>query len=114
MWCVPDGRWHEAAGLPSGAAPPRSAGLFPAALMLDGKKLAAFSTTAGRFLRFPIGDRRCNGTRASASKRPVTRAQALQTRKETALALDRKKLAAGSPRRGAARIVCAPHRRATW
>ena len=22
MWCVPDGRWHKAAGLPSGAAPP--------------------------------------------------------------------------------------------
>jgi hypothetical protein len=22
MWCVPDGRWHEAAGLPLGAAPP--------------------------------------------------------------------------------------------
>ena len=22
IWCVPDGRWHEAAGLPSGAAPP--------------------------------------------------------------------------------------------
>src|SRR5262245_54213032 len=47
-----------------------------AALVLDGKKLAAFSATAGRFLRFPIGDRRCNGTRASASKRPATRAQA--------------------------------------
>src|SRR5262249_40436360 len=41
-----------------------------------GKKLAAFSAAAGRFLLFPIGDRRCNGTRASASKRPVTRAQA--------------------------------------
>jgi hypothetical protein len=22
MWCMPDGRWHKAAGLPSGAAPP--------------------------------------------------------------------------------------------
>ena len=22
MWCVPDGRWHKTAGLPSGAAPP--------------------------------------------------------------------------------------------
>src|SRR5262249_17919044 len=51
-----------------------------AALALDGKKLAAFSATAGRFLRIPIGDRRCNETRASASKRPGTRAQALQTR----------------------------------
>src|SRR6516165_3668686 len=38
---------------------------FPAALVLDRKKLAAFSAAAGRFLRFPIGDRRCNRTRAS-------------------------------------------------
>src|SRR5262249_12901289 len=37
----------------------------PAALMLDEKKLAAFSAAAGRFLLFPIGDRRCNRTRAS-------------------------------------------------
>ena len=37
--------------------------LSPSAL--DGKKLAAFSATGGRFLRFPIGDRRCNRTRAS-------------------------------------------------
>src|SRR5262245_27096591 len=59
------------------ARPPRAP---PAALALDGKKLAAFSATAGRLLRFPIGDRRCNETRASASKRPGTRAQALQTR----------------------------------
>src|SRR5262249_36465315 len=51
-----------------------------AALALDRKKLAAFLAAAGRFLQFPIGDRRCNRTRASASKRPVTRAQALQTR----------------------------------
>src|SRR5262249_14155822 len=29
------------------------------------KKLAAFSATASRFLQFPIGDRRCNRTRAS-------------------------------------------------
>src|SRR5262249_26535227 len=29
------------------------------------KKLAAFSAAAGRFLLFPIGDRRCNRTRAS-------------------------------------------------
>ena len=50
---------------------------FPAALVLDRKKLAAFSAAAGRFLRFPIGDRRGTRMRASASKRPVTRAQAL-------------------------------------
>src|SRR5262245_34938340 len=37
----------------------------PAALVLDRKKLAAFSAAAGRFLLFPIGDRRCNRTRAS-------------------------------------------------
>src|SRR5262245_62753273 len=37
----------------------------PPALMLDRKKLAAFSAAAGRFLQFPIGDRRCNRTRAS-------------------------------------------------
>src|SRR5262249_60348920 len=37
----------------------------PAALALDGKKLAAFSARGGGFLRFPIGDRRCNRTRAS-------------------------------------------------
>src|SRR5215471_17508108 len=30
-----------------------------------GKKLAAFSALGGGFLRFPIGDRRCNRTRAS-------------------------------------------------
>jgi len=39
----------------------------PAALVLDRKKLAAFSAAAGRFLRFPIGDRRCNRMRASVS-----------------------------------------------
>src|SRR5215469_9927730 len=39
----------------------------PAALVLDQKKLVAFSVVAGRFLRFPIGDRRCNRTRASVS-----------------------------------------------
>ena len=33
------------------------------------KKLAAFSTAAGRFLQFPIGDRRGTRMRASASKR---------------------------------------------
>jgi len=42
--------------------------------------LAAFSVAAGRFLRFPIGDRRGTRMRASASERPVTRAQALQAR----------------------------------
>src|SRR5262249_23939771 len=35
------------------------------ALVLDPKKLAAFAAAAGRFLQFPIGDRRCNRTRAS-------------------------------------------------
>src|SRR5262249_10870884 len=35
------------------------------ALALDRKKLAAFSALGGGFLRFPIGDRRCNRTRAS-------------------------------------------------
>src|SRR5262249_23705607 len=38
---------------------------FLAALALDRKKLAAFSALGGGFLRFPIGDRRCNRTRAS-------------------------------------------------
>src|SRR5262249_12257523 len=37
----------------------------PGSLMIDEKKLAAFSALAGRFLQFPIGDRRCNRTRAS-------------------------------------------------
>src|SRR5262249_15048202 len=36
-----------------------------AALALDRKKLAAFSALGGGFLPFPIGDRRCNRTRAS-------------------------------------------------
>ena len=35
------------------------------ALVLDRKKLAAFSALGGGFLLFPIGDRRCNRTRAS-------------------------------------------------
>src|SRR5262249_59352561 len=48
-----------------------------AALALDGKKLAAFSAAGGRFLQFPIGDRRGTRMRASVSKRPVTRTQAL-------------------------------------
>src|SRR5215813_13333809 len=34
-------------------------------LALDRKKLAAFSALGGGFLRFPIGDRRCNRTRVS-------------------------------------------------
>src|SRR5262245_45497853 len=37
----------------------------PAALVLDRKKLAAFSAAAARFLLFSFGDRRCNRTRAS-------------------------------------------------
>src|SRR5262249_47127670 len=37
----------------------------PRALALDRKKLAAFSALGGGFLRFPIGDRRGNRTRAS-------------------------------------------------
>src|SRR5262249_22243482 len=36
-----------------------------ASVALDRKKLAAFSPLGGGFLRFPIGDRRCNRTRAS-------------------------------------------------
>jgi hypothetical protein len=36
-----------------------------AAFALDRKKLAAFSALGGGFLRFPIGDRRCNRTRPS-------------------------------------------------
>src|SRR5262249_56312362 len=36
--------------------------------------------TGGGLLGLPMGDRGCNETRASASKRPGTRAQALQTR----------------------------------
>ena len=51
--------------------------LPPAALVLDRKKSAAFLAAVGRFLRFPIGDRRGTRMRASAGKRPVTRAQAL-------------------------------------
>src|SRR5262245_28698542 len=43
----------------------REGGCPLAALALDRKKLAAFSAAAGRFLQFPIGDRRCNRTRAS-------------------------------------------------
>src|SRR5262249_304850 len=35
------------------------------ALVLDRKKLAAFSAAAGRFLLFPIGDRPCNRTPAT-------------------------------------------------
>src|SRR5262249_46622409 len=87
------------------------------ALVLDRKKLAAFLAAAGRFLRFPIDVRRGTRMRASASKRPVTRAQALTNatlavsrllhrRSPTApcskggLAAHRKKLAAAWPRLG--------------
>ena len=68
----------DAATIPVGIAPFGVAVTPPplyAALVLDRKKLAAFSAAAGRFLRFPIGDRRGTRMRASASKRPVTRAQ---------------------------------------
>ena len=47
---------------------------------LDRKKFAAFSALGGGFLRFPIGDRRCNRTRASVGNAAGTRAQAVQTR----------------------------------
>ena len=49
-------------------------------LVLDRKKLAAFSAAAGRFLQFPIGDRRCNRTRASVGNAGGNARQALQTR----------------------------------
>src|SRR5262249_31655315 len=42
-----------------------TSGLRVWSLALDRKKLAAFSALGGGFLRFPIGDRRCNRTRAS-------------------------------------------------
>jgi len=42
----------------------KSVPVFSRALALDRKKLAAFSALGGGFLRFPIGDRRCNRTRA--------------------------------------------------
>src|SRR5262245_8820832 len=45
----------------------RPSAVAVAALALDRKKLAAFSALGGGFLRFPIGDRRCNRTRASVS-----------------------------------------------
>src|SRR5262249_28365116 len=68
------------------------------ALVLDWKKLAAFSAAAGRFLRFPIGDRRRNRTRASASKRPVTRAQALTNPTLAASRLLHRRSPTASPR----------------
>src|SRR5262249_36150239 len=78
-----------------------------------GKKLAAFSAAAGRFLLFPIGDRRCNRTRASVGNaggdaRPsltnatLAASRLLHRRSPTApcskraLAAHRKKLAAFS------------------
>src|SRR5215472_3873245 len=86
---------------------------FPAALVLDRKKLAAFSALGGGFLRFPIGDRRCNRTRASVGNagrnaRPsltnatLAASRLLHRRSPTApcskgaLAAHRKKLAAFS------------------
>src|SRR5262249_54434237 len=47
------------------AWPTNPSRFFSRALALDRKKLAAFSALGGGFLRFPIGDRRCNRTRAS-------------------------------------------------
>src|SRR5262249_59577514 len=41
--------------------------MTPAALVLDGKKLAAFSALGGGFLRFPIGERR--SARAESCRR---------------------------------------------
>ena len=49
-------------GAPTGSKARREA---PAALALDRKKVGAFSVLGGRFLPFPIGDRRCKRTRAS-------------------------------------------------
>src|SRR5215471_3820058 len=84
-----------------------------AALALDRKKLAAFSALGGGFLLFPIGDRRCNRTRASVGNaggnaRPsltnatLAASRLLHRRSPTApcskgaLAAHRKKLAAFS------------------
>src|SRR5262249_29882759 len=93
-------------------------------LVLDRKKLAAFSAAAGRFLQFPIGDRRCNRTRASVgnaggnpppslTNAALTASRLLHRRSPTApcskaaLAAHRKKLAAfsalGPPRTGEGR-----------
>jgi len=65
---------------PSRARQPRGTALCVRRPRARPKKVGAFSALGGGFLLFPIGDRRCTRTRASASKRPVTRAQALQTR----------------------------------
>src|SRR5215831_4275277 len=57
-----------------------TSGLRVWSLALDRKKLAAFSALGGGFLRFPIGDRRCN-RRARALAMPAgTRAQAADPR----------------------------------
>src|SRR5262245_44401974 len=83
------------------------------AVELDGKKLAAFSAAAGRFLQFPFGDRRCNRTRASvgnaggnarpsltnatlAASRLLHRGSPTAPCSKGALAAHRKKLAAFS------------------
>src|SRR5499427_5073782 len=88
-------------------------GELGAALVLDRKKLAAFSAAAGRFPQFPIGDRRCNRTRpsvgnAGGNARPsltnatLAASRLLHRRSPTApcskgaLAAHRKKLAAFS------------------
>src|SRR5262249_15673252 len=49
-------------------------------LALDRKKLPAFSALGGGFLRFPIGDRRCNRTRASVGNAGGGPAPSFQTR----------------------------------
>src|SRR5262249_4517978 len=49
-------------------------------LALDRKKLPAFSALGGGFLRFPIGDRRCNRTRASVGNAGGNARPSLQTR----------------------------------
>src|SRR5215831_7747817 len=90
-----------------------TSGLRVWSLALDRKKLAAFSALGGGFLRFPIGDRRCNRTRASVGNaggnaRPsltnaaLAASRLLHRRSPTApcskgaLAAHRKKLAAFS------------------
>src|SRR5262249_49971271 len=70
-------------------------GLWIAALALDRKKLAAFSALGGGFLRFPIGDRRCNRTRASvgnAGGNALKRDSSGVAPASRTLALDRKKV----------------------
>src|SRR5262249_23509704 len=98
-----------------------------AALVLDRKKLAAFSVLGGGFLLFPIGDRRCNRTRASvgnaggnarpsltnatlAASRPLHRRSPTPPCSKGALAAHRKKLAEFSAWAGTAAPSVAPAR----